>query len=79
MKDRGRGGGAGTQHLFERGVERNRIIHAEKINAAAAEGFGITRYQLRMMLFAAKAQNAQAATTYRNNSFRMARKLVGNA
>jgi hypothetical protein len=31
------------------------------------------------MLFAAKAQNGQAGMTNRNNSFRMARKLAGNA
>src|SRR5882762_757045 len=65
VKDGGRRGRAGTQHILERRVERNRIMYAEKLNAAAAEGSGIARYQLPVMLFAAKAQDSHAGVTSR--------------
>src|ERR1700756_2268988 len=63
MKDCGARGRAGAQHVFERGVEGYRLIDEEKLDAAAAKGIGIARYQLPMMLFAAKAQDGHARMT----------------
>src|SRR6266478_4205248 len=55
MKDGGRSSGAGTQHILKRRVKWNRVIHAEKLNAATAEGVGIAWYQFPVMLLTAKA------------------------
>ena len=51
---------AGPQYVFERCVERNRIICAEKLNATAPERIRISRYQLPMVLFAAEAKDSHA-------------------
>jgi hypothetical protein len=60
MKDCGRRIRTSTQHVFERGVERNRIIHAKKIDTTMAERIRVPRYQLPMMLFAAEAKDSHA-------------------
>src|SRR5262249_34958220 len=43
--------------LFDRRVEGQGIVHADEIDALPPESFGVARYQLPVMLFAAKAEN----------------------
>ncbi len=63
MKNCRRNFRAGAQHIFKRSVERNRIIYAEKLNAAAAERIRVARDQLPVMFFAAEAEDGHARTT----------------
>jgi hypothetical protein len=65
MEDRRWGIRAGSQHISERRVERNRIADAEKLNSTGSKRFGITRYQLPMMFFTAKAKDSHAWPTIR--------------
>jgi hypothetical protein len=57
MKDGPRSHSAASHDFFDRRVKRKRVFHANEIDTAPPERFGIARYQLPVMLFAAKAKN----------------------
>src|SRR5579859_738876 len=49
-----------AKHIVKRGIERNRILGTEKLDAAPAKRFRVTWNQLPMMLFAAEAEDGHA-------------------
>src|SRR5258708_33817381 len=62
MENCGRLVRASTQYVVQRSIKRDGSIHTEKLDSAAPKRVGVGRYQLPLMLFAAKAQDRHART-----------------
>src|SRR5258707_3321685 len=62
MENCGRLVRASTQYVVQRSIKRDGSIQAEKLDSAEPNRVGVGRYQLPLMLFAAKAQDRHART-----------------